>query len=133
MVLYEGELLKHLERHSIGYVIVPKAKNFLTLYFGKAPYFTLLKEIGDGKIKIYKYKNIKFKPEPYFDTAFGRGAWFYVRDLYEKDRSRYDSTKERLLFDHPSENMRAFFDLIEKNEQSVFFDSYQVFDPEKVY
>lgn len=123
--LTEENLLKEIKEQSIDYLIVTGGHNFISLYLGKNPGFTRIKDFENGRIKIYQINADRLMPLPGFETHVGNLTDDYLKALQEKNPKEY----ERL----ESEYFREALGWDETDIEKLFDGEYPPIEQYKIY
>jgi hypothetical protein len=117
-LLAEDDLLKRIKEKQVDYVVVHKAKNYLSKYFDQNDGFAKVIEFGKGAIKIYKVNDIK--PIDKFSMMVSINMIDYLGALLNEDYERFlwyvDEFFEPLL----NWNSEKVKELLQLNNDGIF-------------
>ena len=91
----ECDILDRIRSEKVGYVIVTKRRNFLSLYFDKSPCFRKIHETNQGENKIYQV--LCTESISVFEMMAGSHLVDYLKAVEEEKPRKYDFLMNHFL------------------------------------
>jgi len=137
VALYEEDFLSQVNTDRIKYVVVTSRRNFLTLYLQDHTGFKQIHSItrGNNNIKIFKTTKFPVDPNLHFNVKLHEDVIPFFQIAARENRmvlnNRMDEIKQILNWD--GEHINSFVDLVENQDQTMFWQTYEKVESRRIY